>query len=190
MSSFNKLQTYLRVCDDRSNPSRHWTKPVIILTAARIWLGHFFASGMVRFALVVLARSHRPRWLRMSVLVWSRANFLRWSSLCLPRVDGVMFVQETAHEHEPFLRSIKEASTGGKFVLRGSTATFRVCLVEDGHSRSSFLVDHDAEFDASAFRVQELDAFHFKLEFQGSLLAHKVRSNYFWLCHVAILEVL
>jgi hypothetical protein len=49
--------------------------------------------------------------------------------------------------------------------LRGSSATFRVCLVEDGHSRSSFLVDHDAELDASAFRVQELDAFHFKLEF-------------------------
>jgi hypothetical protein len=53
----------------------------VILTAARIWLGHFFASGMVRFALVVLARSHRPRWLRMSVLVWSRAHFLRWGSL-------------------------------------------------------------------------------------------------------------
>ena len=52
-----------------------------ILTAARIWLGHVFASGMVRFALVVLARSHRPRWLRMSVLVWSRAHFLCWGSL-------------------------------------------------------------------------------------------------------------
>jgi hypothetical protein len=27
VSSFNKLQTYLRVCDERSNPSRNWTKP-------------------------------------------------------------------------------------------------------------------------------------------------------------------
>ena len=27
VSSFSKLQTYLRVCDERSNPSRHWTKP-------------------------------------------------------------------------------------------------------------------------------------------------------------------
>jgi hypothetical protein len=27
VSSFNKLQTYLRVCDERSNPSSHWTKP-------------------------------------------------------------------------------------------------------------------------------------------------------------------
>jgi hypothetical protein len=41
-----------------------------ILTAARIWVGHFFASGMVRFALVVLARSHRPRWLRFCCRFW------------------------------------------------------------------------------------------------------------------------
>ena len=27
VSYFNKLQTYIRVCDDRSNQSRHWTKP-------------------------------------------------------------------------------------------------------------------------------------------------------------------
>jgi hypothetical protein len=27
VGSFNKLQIYLRVCDERSNPSRHWTKP-------------------------------------------------------------------------------------------------------------------------------------------------------------------
>ena len=44
--------------------------------------------------------------------------------------------------------------------------------MEDGNSRSSFLVDHDAEIDASAFRVQELDAIHLKLEFLD-LLVHQ-----------------
>jgi hypothetical protein len=152
-----------------------------ILTAARIWLGHLFVSGMVRFALVVLARSHRPRWLRISVLVRSRAHFLRWGSLwpllvwsssCFDVVKGALFSL-----------GLSLANFGVVFFLFwcGQGRTFFVGALFDP------TISEHAQFpkERPSHKYVALLKVH-----QGSLLAHIVRSTHFWLCHKAILEVL